>query len=82
MTVRGVMRKHGVSPTVTKALASARPEPGKKLPPRPSRLDACKPLIDAMPRAVLDALREQRHTCTRVFGPAPAPPDWNRRNGT
>ena len=68
MTIRGVMRKHGVShPTVTKALASAWPEPRKKLPPRPTRLDAYKPLIDAMLRADLDAPRKQRHTSQRIF---------------
>ncbi|MEV6818448.1 IS21 family transposase [Nocardiopsis dassonvillei] len=68
MTIRGVMRKHGVShPTVTKALASAWPEPRKKLPPRPTRLDAYKPLIDAMLRADLDAPRKQRHTSKRAF---------------
>lgn len=50
-----------------KALASAWPEPRKKLPPRPTRLDPYKPLIDEMLRADLDAPRKQRHTVKRIF---------------
>ncbi|MFJ7148936.1 hypothetical protein ACIQVT_12140 [Streptomyces sp. NPDC100445] len=43
------------------------PEPRKKLPPRPTRLDPYKPLIDEMLRADLDAPRKQRHTVKRIF---------------
>lgn len=49
MSIRAAMRKHSVSyPTVTKAMASAWPEPRKKPSARPTRLDVYKPLIDAM----------------------------------
>lgn len=58
MSIREVQRKHGVGfRTVKQALASAWPEPRKKLPPRPTRLDAYKPVIDAMLREDLDAPR-------------------------
>ncbi|MGJ6969820.1 hypothetical protein ACSDR0_48910 [Streptosporangium sp. G11] len=68
MSIRAVMRKHSVSYlTVTKASASAWPEPRKKPTPRPTRLDPYKPLIDAMLLADLDAPRKQRHTTTRIF---------------
>ncbi len=53
--------------TVAKALASAWPGPRKPLPPRPTRLDAYKPLIDQILRADLDAPRKQRHTAKRIF---------------
>ncbi|MFD3684150.1 hypothetical protein ACFWTE_04920 [Nocardiopsis sp. NPDC058631] len=43
------------------------PARSKKLPPRPTRLDTYKPLIDAMLRADLDAHRKQHHTCQRIF---------------
>jgi hypothetical protein len=40
-------RKHNVGRrTVVKALKSAWPEPRKKPPPRPSKLDPSKPVID------------------------------------
>lgn len=68
MTKRAVMRKYGVGhPTVQNALESAWPRPRKKLPPRPTRLDPYKPLIDQMLRTDLDAPRKQRHTAKRVF---------------
>ena len=50
-----------------KALSSAWPEPRKKLPPRGSRLDSFKPVIDEILRADLDAPRKQRHTVKRIF---------------
>jgi transposase len=53
--------------TVAMALESAWPTPRKKLPPRKSRLDPYKLIIDGMLRADLDAPRKQRHTVTRVF---------------
>jgi len=53
--------------TVALALSSAWPEPRKKLPPRRSRLDPCKEVIDRILRADLDAPRKQRHTTKRIF---------------
>jgi transposase len=53
--------------TIIKALSSAWPEPRKKPPPRPSKLDLFKPAIDEILRADLDAPRKQRHTITRIF---------------
>ncbi|MCQ6468615.1 IS21 family transposase, partial [Vibrio parahaemolyticus] len=61
-------RKHGVGRrTVVKALESAWPEPRKKLPPRASKLDPFKPVIDAILLADLDAPRKQRHTVKRIY---------------
>ncbi|MBB1242496.1 IS21 family transposase [Streptomyces durbertensis] len=68
LSSRALQRKYGVGfLTVQKALTSAWPEPRKKLPPRPTRLDPYKPLIDEMLRADLDAPRKQRHTVKRIF---------------
>ena len=68
LSSRALQRKYGVGfLTVQKALTSAWPEPRKKLPPRPTRLDPYKPLIDEMLRAALDAPRKQRHTVKRIF---------------
>ncbi|MEX2985575.1 hypothetical protein [Streptomyces sp. C36] len=65
---RALQRKYGVGfLTVQKALSSAWPEPRKPLPPRVTRLDPFKPLIDEMLRADLDAPRKQRHTVKRTF---------------
>lgn len=51
--------KHGVGRrTVVKALTSVWPEPRKPLPPRPTRLDAYKPVIDQILRDDLDARRK------------------------
>ena len=51
---------------VVKAVASAWPETRKKPPPRPSKLDPFKPMIDEILRADLDAPRKQRHTVKRI----------------
>ncbi|WP_131746153.1 IS21 family transposase [Frankia sp. Cppng1_Ct_nod] len=60
-------RKHGVGRrTVLKALSSAWPEARKKLPPRPSKIDPFKLVIDGILRADLDAPRKQRHTVKRI----------------
>ncbi len=68
LSIRAVMRKHGVShPTVRQALDSAWPKPRKKMEPRASLLDPFKTVIDAMLRADLDAPRKQRHTVKRIF---------------
>ncbi|MFB9601378.1 IS21 family transposase [Streptomyces roseofulvus] len=68
LSIRALQRKYGVGfLTVQKALTSAWPEPRKKLPPRATRLDPYKPLIDEMLRADLDAPRKQRHTVKRIF---------------
>jgi transposase len=67
LSARAIERKHRVSRrTVAAALASAWPEPRKRLRPRGSRLDPFKPVIDEMLRADLDAPRKQRHTGRRV----------------
>lgn len=68
MSWRALERKHGVGRrTVVKALESAWPEPHKKLPPRASKLDPFKPVIDAILLADLDAPRKQHHTVKRIF---------------
>ncbi|MGY5014683.1 hypothetical protein ACWCY6_42575 [Streptomyces sp. 900105755] len=62
------MRKYGVGhPTAQQALESAWPQPRKKLPPRATRLDPFKSLVDDMLRADLNAPRKQRHTAKRIF---------------
>jgi transposase len=53
--------------TVALALSSAWPGPRKKLPPRKTRLDPFKDLIDQILRADLDEPRKQRHTTKRIF---------------
>ncbi len=53
--------------TVALALESAWPAPRKQQPPRRSRLDPYKLIIDGMLRVDLDAPRKQKHTVTRVF---------------
>jgi len=53
--------------TVAMALESAWPAPRKQLPPRRSRLDPYKLIIDGMLGVDLDAPRKQKHTVTRVF---------------
>lgn len=64
---RAIARKYQVSrKTVDAAIASAWPEPRKKLPPRGSRLDAYQAVIDEILRADLDAPRKQRHTAVRI----------------
>ncbi|MDQ0946108.1 transposase [Streptomyces phaeochromogenes] len=68
LSKRAVMRKYGVGhPTVQNALESTWPKPRKKPPPRVTRLDPYKPLIDQMLRTDLDAPRKQRHTAKRIF---------------
>lgn len=68
LSSRDLARKYTVGRrTVALALSSAWPEPRKKLPPRQSRLDPCKEVIDRILRADLDAPRKQRHTTRRIF---------------
>jgi transposase len=68
MSGRALERKYNVGRrTVVKALASAWPAPRKKPPPRPSKLDPFKPVVDEILRADLDAPRKQRHTVKRIF---------------
>ncbi|MFE2019130.1 IS21 family transposase [Streptomyces sp. NPDC059499] len=68
LSSRALQRKYGVGfLTVQKALSSAWSEPRKPLPPRATRLDPFKPLIDKILRADLDAPRKQRHTVKRIF---------------
>jgi transposase len=65
---RAVERKHGVGRrTVVAAVSSAWPAPRKKPPPRASKLDAFKPVIDEILRVDLDAPRKQRHTVTGIY---------------
>lgn len=47
---------------MAKALASVWPEPRKPLPPRKTKVDPYKTVIDEILRADLDAPRKQRHT--------------------
>lgn len=68
MSTRALMRKYGVGfNTVQRALASALPEPRKKMRPRATRLDPYKPVIDAILKADLTAPRKQRHTVKRIY---------------
>ncbi|WP_186315731.1 IS21 family transposase [Catellatospora sichuanensis] len=68
MSVRALARQYRVSRrTVRSALQSAWPQPRKPLPPRPSKLDEFKPIIDGILRADLDAPRKQRHTVKRIY---------------
>ena len=63
MSMRALERKCGVTwQALRKALDLVWPEPRKKLPPRPTRLDPYKPL-----RRDLDAPPKRRHTVERVF---------------
>ena len=68
MSGRAIEKKYRVGRrTVGKALASAWPEQRKQLPPRASKLDPFKPVIDEILKADLDAPRKQRHTITRIW---------------
>ncbi|MFF2308379.1 hypothetical protein ACFVVP_38495 [Streptomyces sp. NPDC058128] len=68
LSLRAVMRKYGVGyETVQRALVSALPEPRKKMQPREARLDAFKPVIDAILTTDLTAPRKQRHTARRIY---------------
>src|SRR5262245_22703630 len=68
LSVRALARKHHVSRrTVRSALSSAWPAPRRPMPPRPSKLDPFKPVIDDILRADLDAPRKQRHTVKRIY---------------
>jgi transposase len=68
MSVRAIARKYRIGRgTVRSALASAWPQPRKPMPPRPSKLDRFKPVIDDILRADLDAPRKQRHTVKRIY---------------
>jgi transposase len=65
---RALERKYNVGRrTVVKALASAWPQPRKKPPPRASKLDRFKPVVDGILRADLAAPCKQRHTVKRIF---------------
>jgi transposase len=66
--IRELATRHGVHRrTVRQALASPMPPPRKRRSFPAPRLDAAKPLIDAMLRDDLDAPRKQRHTARRVL---------------
>lgn len=68
MSVRAMAGKYKVSRrTVRAALQSAWPQPCKPMPPRASKLDEFKPIVDEILRADLDAPRKQRHTVTRIY---------------
>jgi hypothetical protein len=58
-SARAIERKHSVGRrTIVKALPSAWSQPRKKPPPRASRLDPYKRVIDAILLADLDAARD------------------------
>jgi transposase len=68
MSARAIAGKYRVSRrTIRAAQASAWPQPRKPMPPRGSKLDAFKPIIDDILRADLDAPRKQRHTVKRIY---------------
>ncbi|WP_246595750.1 IS21 family transposase [Actinoplanes auranticolor] len=68
MSGRAIEEKYRVGRrTVSAAMASALPPPRKDMPPRGSKLDPFKPVIDEILRADLDAPRKQRHTVRRIF---------------
>ncbi|MFB4319940.1 IS21 family transposase [Actinomadura sp. 21ATH] len=68
LSVRALAKKYQVHRrTVREALASAFPAPRRKPPPRSSRLDRFKPVIDQILWTDLDAPRKQRHTVRRIF---------------
>jgi transposase len=68
MSGRGIEKKYRVGRrTIVRALSSAWPEPRQQLPPRASKLDPFKPVIDEILTADLDAPRKQRHTITRIY---------------
>ncbi|MEU0414374.1 hypothetical protein ABZ307_42305 [Streptomyces griseorubiginosus] len=65
---RALQQKYGVGfRTVQKALVSVWPKPRKKPPPRRTRLDPYKGLVDEMLRADLNAPRKQQHTAKWIF---------------
>lgn len=65
---REIQRTHHVGwRTVKAALESAWPAQRADYPPRASKLDSFKPVIDEILVVDLDAPRKQRHTATRVF---------------
>ena len=60
MSGRAIEKKYRVGRrTIVRALSSAWPEPRKQLPPRASRLDPFKLVIDEILTADLDAPRKQ-----------------------
>lgn len=68
MSLRAIQRKHGVGYlTASQALKSAWPAARKPLPPRASRLDPYKAIVDGWLREDLNAPRKQRHTGKRIF---------------
>src|SRR5438046_1930325 len=77
MPARAIEHKYRVGRrTIIKALSSAWPEPRKKPPRRPSKLDPFKLAIDEILRADLDAPRKQRHTVTRIYDRLIAGTEW------
>ncbi|MCP2281797.1 Transposase [Promicromonospora umidemergens] len=65
---RELQRRYHVSfETVQAALDSAWPRQRRPMPPRGSRLDEFKSLVDEWLRADLKAPRKQRHTAMRIF---------------
>lgn len=68
MSGRAIEEKYRVGRRmVSAAMASALPPPRKDMPPRGSKLDPFKPVIDEILRADLDAPRKQRHTVRRIY---------------
>ncbi|WP_169813425.1 ATP-binding protein [Nocardia vaccinii] len=68
LSKRAIARKYRVGwHTVTMATQSVWPEPRKKYPHRPQKLDPYKSIIDDVLRADLDATGSQRHTATQIY---------------
>jgi transposase len=53
--------------TIIRALSSAWPEHGKQLPPRVSKLDPFKPVIEEILKSRPGRAAQQRHTVTRIW---------------
>jgi hypothetical protein len=68
MSERQLQRTHHVGwRTVKGALDSAWPASRAAYPPRGSKLEPFKPVIDEILVADLDTPRKQQHTATRIF---------------
>ena len=66
MSVRAMARRVSGRPPRVRWRGFGLP-PRKPMPPRPSKLDGFKPIIDGILRVDLDAPRKQRHTVKRIY---------------
>lgn len=68
LSIRGLAARHGVHRRTVRAALEAAEPPERKIPVRvASKLEAFKPLIDAMLLEDVTAPRKQRHTARRVL---------------